>query len=135
MTLGANTTSILPYYLVSNYLSTSPVKVEKMQLLKSGLVSQMQLLKDVKICSNQYPEPCFQQENAEGSKLGHQELTTDDIQSSGTFLPRCRLQLKMGRLGDKERTSSNSRQRWSREIHAFQTVTTCGYWALEMGRV
>lgn len=73
-----------------------------MQLLKSGLVSQMQLLKDVKICSNQYPEPCFQQENAEGSKLGHQELTTDDIQSSGTFLPRCLLQLKMGRLGDRK---------------------------------
>lgn len=59
MILGANTTSILPYYLVSNNLSTSPVKVEKMQLLKSGLVSQMQLLKEVKISSNQYPEPCF----------------------------------------------------------------------------
>lgn len=102
MASGANTTSVLPYYLPYNYLRTSPVKVEKMQLLKSGLVSQTQLLKDVKSYSNQYPEPCFQQENAKGSKLGHQELTTDDIRSLDTFLPRRLLQLKMGRLGDRK---------------------------------
>lgn len=83
-------------------------------------------IKDVKTCSNQYPEPCFQKKNAEGSKLGHQELTTDDIQPFDTFHPKGLLQLKMGRSREGKEPAQIPLKGGAARPNA-PTGTTCGY--------